>query len=32
LLFVEAAAGLMSLARFIVKEDNQSFDAIAHFT
>jgi hypothetical protein len=29
---MEAAADPMSLARFIVKEDNQSFDAIAHFT
>jgi hypothetical protein len=29
---MEAAAGLPSLARFMIKEDKQSFDAIAHFT
>jgi len=32
LLLVEAAAGLLSLARFMIKQDKQSFDAIAHFT
>jgi hypothetical protein len=32
LLFLEAVACMLSLARFMIKEDNQSFDAIAHFT